>query len=258
MPCFPLFRSFFCSMLMLGLHAHMLDIMSMVMSCLDLHVCMHVLCSYAYIQVFTCLYTWIHVLPCLCARFLYVYMHVSMPICLYLCFHMLVCLDLCLYMLYAIFHVLVCSMPCLCASALAMFVMSCAIVALLSLCLSFLCFCLMVGTRSRPYGLCHCPYTLAHIKGFGSSLFACLCLLAFMLYACVSGFVVVWLHPTPMRPCLDVNIWEASPWCQLLCAYLSPFLLHAMQCLPCLFVPLVGFIFIFTRLLTCPYMSLSC
>ena len=48
-------------MLMLGLHAHMLDIMSMVMSCLNLHV----------------------------------YMHVSVPICLDLCFHMFVCSDLC-------------------------------------------------------------------------------------------------------------------------------------------------------------------
>ena len=77
------------------LHAYMLDIMSIVISCLDLHVCMHALCSYAYIWVFTCLYAWIHVLPCLYARFLYVYMHVSMPICLYLCFHMPMCLDLC-------------------------------------------------------------------------------------------------------------------------------------------------------------------
>ena len=60
------------------------------------------------------------------------------------------------------------------------------LLALLSLCLSLLCFGLMVGTQSRPYGLCHRPYTLAHIKGFGSPLFACLCLLASMLYACVS------------------------------------------------------------------------
>ena len=45
--------------------------------------------------VFTCLYAWIHVLPCLCARLLHAYMHVSMPICLDLCFHMPICLDLC-------------------------------------------------------------------------------------------------------------------------------------------------------------------
>ena len=86
--------SSFCSMLMLGLHAYMLDVMSIVMSCLDLHVCMHVLCSYAHIRVFTCLYAWIHVLPCPCAKFLHVYMYVPMPICLDLCFHMLMCLDL--------------------------------------------------------------------------------------------------------------------------------------------------------------------
>ena len=108
MTCFPLFRSSFYSMLMLGLHAHMLDIMFMVMSCLDLHVCMHVLCSYAYIWNFTCLYAWIHVIPCLCAKFLYVYMHVSMPICLYLCFHMPMCLDL--RSLYTFSYI-----PCACA-----------------------------------------------------------------------------------------------------------------------------------------------
>ena len=48
----------------------MLDIMSMVMPCLDLHVCMHVLCSYAYIHVG-------HMLVCLGLRS-------PMPLCLYL------------------------------------------------------------------------------------------------------------------------------------------------------------------------------
>ena len=33
----------------------------------------------------------------------------------------------------------------------------------------FSCFGLMVRTQSRPYGLCHRPYTKAHIQGFGSS-----------------------------------------------------------------------------------------
>ena len=118
--------------------------------------------------VFTCLYAWIHVLPCLCAKFLHVYMYVSIPICLDLCFHMSMCLDLCSL------HVL-CYIPCACVLHvmfvcldLGYVVMPCAIVALLSLCLSFLCFGLMVRTRSRPYGLCHCTYTKAHIKGFGS------------------------------------------------------------------------------------------
>ena len=38
MACFPVFCSPFCSMLMLGLYAHMLHITFMVTSCLDLRV----------------------------------------------------------------------------------------------------------------------------------------------------------------------------------------------------------------------------
>ena len=67
-----------------------------------------------------------------------------------------------------------------------MFVMPFAIVALLSFCLSLLCFGLLVRTRSRPCGLCYHPYTLAQIKGFESPYFACLCSFASMLYARVS------------------------------------------------------------------------
>ena len=143
--------------------------------------------------------------------------------------------------------------------------MSCAIVALLSLYLSFLYFGLLVRTRSGTCGLCHRLCPLAHIKWFGSSLSACLCLLVlvslvlgFATFDTLNGFVVVWLHLTPTRPCLDVTIWDPSPQCRLLCAYLSLFLLRAMICLPCLFVPPVGFICIFARLLTYPCMSLAC
>ena len=117
-----------------------------------------------------------------------------------------------------------------------LFVMPCAIEALLSLNHSFLCFGLLVRTGSRPDGLCHRPYTSSHIKGFGSPIFhvyACL-LLCFMLVLAYlvlgfatldafSRFVVVQLHSTSMRPCLDVTIWEASPWYWLLRAYLSLF-----------------------------------
>ena len=130
--------------------------------------------------------------------------------------------------------------------------MPCAIVALLSLYLSFLCFCLMVRTRSRPYGLCHRPYTLAHIKWFGSPYlhvyaYCLLCftlvlaslVLGFTMLDALSEFVVVWLHPTPTRPCLDVTIWDASTRCRLLHAYLSPFPFRAMMCLLSLFMPLV-------------------
>ena len=82
---------------------------------------------------------------------------------------------------------------------------------------------------------------MAHIKGFGSPIFhVCACLLlCFMLvlaslvlgfatFGALSGFMVVWLHSTPMRPYLDVAIWDASPWCRLLRAHLSPFPLHAI------------------------------
>ena len=95
----------------------------------------------------------------------------------------------------------------------------------LAFCLSFLCFGLSVRTQSRPYGLCHCPYTLAHIKRFGSPYFhvyACL-LICFMLVLAslvlgfatldaLSGFIVMWLHPKPIRLCSDVTTWDASPW----------------------------------------------
>ena len=105
-----------------------------------------------------------------------------------------------------------------------MFVMPYSIKALLSLYLFFLSFGLLVRIQSRPYDLRHRPYTSTHIKGFGSPIlhvYTCL-LLCFMLVlaSLVLGFamidalswpVVVWLHPMPMRPCLDATTWDASP-----------------------------------------------
>ena len=35
--------------------------------------------------------------------------------------------------------------------------------------------------------------------------------LGFATLDALSGFMVVWLRLTPMRPCLDVTIWDASP-----------------------------------------------
>ena len=76
----------------------------------------------------------------------------------------------------------------------------------------------MVRAQSKPYGLCHHLYTLIHIKGFGSPLFACLCLLlcfmlelaslvlGFAMLDALNRFVVVWLHPMPVRPYMDVTI----------------------------------------------------
>ena len=178
---FPLFCSSFCFILKLGLYAHMLDIMSMVMLCLDLLFICFLHCfmlrsvsihSYmlesmfyhAYELAFTCS---THVLLCLC---------------LDLRFHRFVCLDLCSAC---------CHLPC-------------AIVALLSLYLSFLYFGLLVWTRSRPGGLCHrpCPWPTSksldhpylHVY---ACLFLCVTLvlvslvLGFAMFDTHSGFVVV-------------------------------------------------------------------
>ena len=141
--------------------------------------------------------------------FLHVYVYVSMLVWLDLFFHMPMYLDL--HSLHALYY-----LPCACVLH-AMFVCLdldyvchamwyCSLFVTLSF---FIVFWPIGWTRSRTYGLFHCLYTLAHIKGFGSSLFACLCLLASTLYACVSlfysrlstldafsGFVVVWLHLT--------------------------------------------------------------
>ena len=79
-------------------------------------------------------------------------------------------------------------------------------------------------------------------KGLDHPYFSYLCLLASILYACLllcfmlvlasldlgfatldalSGFVVVWLHPTPMRHFLGVTTWEVSLDAGLLHAYPS-------------------------------------
>ena len=127
--------------------------------------------------------------------------YASMLPCLYPSLHMLVCLDLC--SLHAF-----CYIPCDCA-------------------LHAMCYCspfvalsffLVFWPTGSDYGLHHCPYTLAHIKGFGSPIlhfYACLLLcfmpvlasvlLGFAMLDTLSGFVVVWLHSIPMRPCLGVT-----------------------------------------------------
>ena len=65
--------------------------------------------------------------------------------------------------------------------------------------------------------------------------------LGFATLDALSGFMVLWLYLTPLRPCLDVTMWEALPWYRLLCAYLSPFPLSTTLCLPCLFVHPLAF-----------------
>ena len=87
------FCSSLCFALMLGLYAHMLDIMSMFMLCSDLCVRILFTMFYAQICICACLYAWIHVIPRLQASF-HMFTHVAMLIHLVLCFHMLVPLDL--------------------------------------------------------------------------------------------------------------------------------------------------------------------
>ena len=129
--------------------------------------------------------------------------------------------------------------------------MPCTNVALLSLCFSLLCFRLLVRTRSRPYGLHHCPYTLAHIKGFGSSIlhvYACL-LLCFMLVLAslvlgfatldvLSGRVVVWYiwrswGPVWMQP-LATHCHDASCFVHAFTLFRSVrlYACHACLCHP--------------------------
>ena len=92
----------------------------------------------------------------------------------------------------------------------------------------------MVRTRSRPYGLCHRPYTKAYIKGFGSSylhvyawlllwfiLMLAFLVLGFALLDALCGLDLIWLHLMPMRPCLDMTIWKASSDAGLLYTYPS-------------------------------------
>ena len=47
--------------------------------------------------------------------------------------------------------------------------------------------------------------------------------LGFAMLDTLRGLDLVWLHLTPMRPCLGVTTWDASPDAGLLCAYPSLF-----------------------------------
>ena len=124
---FPLFCSSLCFVLMLGLCAHMLDIMSMVMLCSDLCVRKLFAMFCVEIHVCTCLYAWIHVLPSLCASF-HMFTHITMLMhldlhfyivaCSDLGFHTLICLDLRFHMLVCLNLRSICFTPssmCLCA-----------------------------------------------------------------------------------------------------------------------------------------------
>ena len=142
-----------------------------------------------------------------------------------------------------------------------MFVMSCAIVAFLSI-VSLSCVLaywfgfdldlMVLVIISTPW-----PISKGLNHSICMSMLACLLIcfmlvlaslvLGFAMLNALSGFVVVWLRPTPIRPCLGVTTSEASSDARLLHAYFSPFSFRAMIYLPCLFALPVGFLYIFTR-----------
>ena len=127
-------------------------------------------------------YAWIHVLPWLCAKFLHVCMHVSMPRGLYLCFRMLVCLDLC--SLHALCH-----LPCAYALHVLFICLSldlvCHAMCYYSPFVPFIAFSYVLakwlGLDLDPmvFVIIHTPWPIS--KGLDHSYFACLCLLASML-----------------------------------------------------------------------------
>ena len=55
--------------------------------------------------------------------------------------------------------------------------------------------------------------------------------LGFVMLGALRRLDLVWLHPTPMKPYLDVIAWDASLWCWLLHAYPFPF--RSVRCYAC-------------------------
>ena len=139
-----------------------------------------------------------------------------------------------------------------------MFVKPCAIVAFLFLLLHFLVF-WPIGLRpiwtlwSLSLSIHLGPHQRVWITLF-LHVYACLLLcfmhvltsldLGFAMLDALSGFVVVWLHLMPMRHCLGVTIWKASPNAGLLRAYPSFF--ASVQCHACLRHPLAFYAFLHT------------
>ena len=85
--------------------------MSTAMPCLDLHVCMHVLCSYAYVHVS-------HMLVCLglCSPMplCYIYMLRYISICLHAHFHACMCRSVCLHVSISVLYHALCHHLCAC------------------------------------------------------------------------------------------------------------------------------------------------
>ena len=171
---------------------------------------------------------------CLCACF-YAYMSRSMfymPMCLDLCsLHALYYLS-CAYALHAMSMCLdlgyVCHAMCYCSPFVPFITFSCILAYWFKPDLDPMVFVIVHTPRPTLKGLDH---SYLHV-------YACLLLcFMFVLASLVLGFAMfsalrwldlMWLHPTPMRPCSDVTIWEASPDARLLRAY--PSLFQSVRC----------------------------
>ena len=114
--------------------------------------------------------------------------------------------------------------------------MPCAIVAHLSLCFSFLSFGLFYGPDLDPMVSITIRTPWPTSRGLVLPylhVYACLLLyfmlvlaflaLGFAMFSALRRLNLVWLHPTPMRPCSDVTIWDASPDVESLRPYPSLF-----------------------------------
>ena len=150
-------------------------------------------------------------------------MYVPMPICLDLCFHMPMCLDL--HSLYAFCYILcacalhatfvyldlgyVCHAMCYCSPFVFIF-LSCILAQWLGSDLDLMIFVIIHTPWPTSKSLDH-PYL--HVY---TCLLQCFMLmlaylvLGFVTLDALSECVVIWLHLTPIRPCLDVITWNAS------------------------------------------------
>ena len=181
-------------------------------------------------------------------------MYIHMPTCIFPCLYVQIdvftCLDLC--SLHSLYY-----LPCAFALC-AMFVCLdlgyvCHAMCYCSLFVSFIAFSCILAYWFRPnldptvFVIVHVPRPIS--KWFGSFLFACLCLLASMFYACVSlsssRLCYVWCPLQAWPYVVTSNAHEAlfgfnplggiSGYWVATCVPF-PFPLRIMLCLPCLFV----------------------
>ena len=133
--CFRCLDLLFLMCWCLGLHTHMLDIMSPATPCLDLLVCIHVLCSYTYVSAsHACLlgFVFFHafMLTSTCLDvLLHANMHISMLICVDRWSLHALCRHLCACVLHALFMCLgldlVCHAMCYCSPSVYFITFSC-------------------------------------------------------------------------------------------------------------------------------------